>query len=105
KPRAQKGMDVRMRRATLPAVLVDREDALDPACRAAEGLVHGIAQDALGQAPVDAGEAFGRAVVDREDEPEVDRVPEASGILDEGLSDGPLVAAEGAVSRADSVQL
>src|SRR5712691_814279 len=94
-----------MRRAILTAVLVDREDTLDAAGRATEGLVHGVAQDALGQAPVEAGEALGRAVVDREDEPEVDRVPEASGILDEGLSDGPLVAAEGAVSRADSVQL
>ena len=75
-------MDVRVRRATLTAVLVDREDALDSPCRAAEGLVHGVSQDALGQAPVKAGEALGRAVVHREDEPELDRVPEASGILD-----------------------
>ena len=94
-----------MRRAPLTAVLVDREDTLDSACRAAEGLVHGISQDALGQAPVEAGEALGRTVVDREDEPEVDWVPEASGVLDERISDGSLVAAEGAVSRVDSVQL
>jgi hypothetical protein len=98
-------MDVRMRRAILTAVLVDREHTLDSACRAAEGLVYGVAQDALGQAPVKAGEALGRAVVYREDEPEVDWVPKASGVLDKRLSDGPLVAAEGAVSRADSVQL
>ena len=98
-------MDVRMRRAILTAVLVDREDALDSACRAAEGLVYGVAQDALGQAPVETGETLGRAVVHRENEPEVDLVAEASGILDESLSDGPLVAAEGAVSRVDSVQL
>src|SRR5439155_14143305 len=83
----------------------DREDALDSACRAAEGLVHRVPQEALGLAPVEASEALGRVVVHRKDEPEVDRVPEASGILDESLSDGPLVAAEGAVSRADSVQL
>src|SRR5207249_7485152 len=95
KPRAQKGMDVRMRRATLTAVLVDREDALDSTCRAAEGLVYGVTQNALGQAPVQAREALGRAVVHREDEPEVDWVPEASGILDENLSYGPLLAAEG----------
>src|SRR5438093_12603181 len=94
-----------MRRAILPAVLVDREDALESPRRATEGLVHGVAQDALGQAPVEAGEALGRAVVHREDEPEVDRAPEASGILDESLSAGPLVAAEGTVSRADSVKL
>jgi hypothetical protein len=92
-----------MRRAILPAVLVDREDALDSTCRATEGLVYGVAQDALGQAPVEAGEALGRAVVHREDETEVDRVPEASGILDESPSDGPLVAAEGTVPWADSV--
>src|SRR5206468_12603532 len=98
-------MDVRMSRATLTAMLVDRADALDSACRAAEGLVHGVAQDALGQAPVEAREALGRAVVHREDEPEVDWVPAASGSRDERLSDGPLVAADGAVSRADSVQL
>ncbi len=44
-------------------------------------------------------------IVDGQDEAEVDGVPEALGVLDEGVSDGPLVAAEGAVSRADSVQL
>jgi len=75
-------MDVRMRRAILTAVLVDREDAQDSPCRAAECLVYGVAQDALGQASVQAGEALGRAVVHREDEPEVVGVSEVSGILD-----------------------
>ncbi len=43
-----------MRRTIFTAVLVDREDALDPACCAAEGLVDGVPEDALRQAPVEA---------------------------------------------------
>jgi hypothetical protein len=79
---------VRMRRATLTAVLVDRESSLDSAGRAAEGLVHRVPQNAFGQGPVEAGEALGGPIVHREDEPAVDRVAEASGILNEGPADG-----------------
>src|SRR6266446_1208174 len=94
-----------MRRAILSAVLVDREDALDTASSAAESLVHRVPQDALGQAPVEAGEALSSFVINRENEAEVDRIPETSGVLDEGLADRLLVATEGAVSLADSVQV
>jgi hypothetical protein len=72
---------------------------------AAEGLLHRIAQDPLGQAPVQARKARGRAVIDRENEAEVDRLPEASRVLDERLPDRPLVAAECAVAWTDPVQL
>ncbi len=94
-----------MRRAALAAVLVDREDTLDAARCPAECLLHGVAQDALRQAPVDPGEAFGRAVVDGEYEAEVDRVPESAAVIHQSLPDRPLVAAEGAVSLPDAVQL
>src|SRR5258707_15520832 len=94
-----------MRRTILTSVLMDGEDALDSASCAAAGLIDGVSQDPLGQAAVEAGEALGGGVVDGEDEAEVDRVPETSCILDEGPPDRSLVAAEGAVSRPDSVQL
>jgi hypothetical protein len=71
-------VDVRVRRAILAAVLVNRENALDTASRAPEGLVHRVPQNALGQAPVEAGEALGRSRVDRQDEAEVDGVPKPS---------------------------
>ena len=75
------------------------------ASSAAESLVHRVPQDALGQAPVEAGEALGSFVINRENEAEVDRIPETSGVLDEGLADRLLVATEGAVSLADPVQV
>src|SRR5260221_13820623 len=93
-----------MRRAILSAMLVDREDTLDTASCAAEGPVHRVPHNALGQAPVEAGEALGGSVINRENEAEVDRIPEASRVLDECLADRLLVAPEGAVSLADSVQ-
>jgi hypothetical protein len=49
-PRAQKRVDVRMRGAVMAAVLMDREDALDPTGRSAERLVHGVSEDPLRQA-------------------------------------------------------
>ena len=88
-----------MRGAALPAVLVDGEDALDAARGAAEGLLHGVAQDALGEAPVAAREAVRGAVVDGEDEAEVDGVPQAPGVVEEAPTDRRLVAAEGAGER------
>src|SRR6266545_8059062 len=96
---------MRVRSAALAAVLVDREDALDTARRSAESLLNRVAKDAFGQAPVQPREALGRPVIDRENEAEVDRVPEPSRVLDEGLPDRLLVAAERAVARADPVEL
>jgi hypothetical protein len=55
--------------------------------------LHRVAQDALGQAPVEAREAVRGAVVDAEDEAEVDGVPQAPGVVEEGLADRRLVAA------------
>jgi hypothetical protein len=92
--RTQEGVDVGMRRAALAAVLVDGKGALDAPGRPVEGVPHGVAQDALRRAPVDPGKALGRAVVDREDETEVDRVPEAAAVIHQGLTDRLLVAAK-----------
>src|SRR2546426_157287 len=79
-----------MRRAILTAVLVDREDALDSACRAAEGLVYGVAQDTLGEASVEAGGARRRAGVGPGGETGGDPGSGGSGRLREGPFYGPL---------------
>jgi hypothetical protein len=84
---------------------VDREGALDAAGRPVERLPHSVAQDALRQAPVDPGKTLGRAVVDRENEAEVDRVPKTAAVIHQGLADRLLVASEGTVSLTDAVQL
>jgi hypothetical protein len=70
-----------------------------------KGLVHGVAQDALRQPPGDPGKTLGRAVVDREDEAKVDRVPEAAAVIHQGPPDCLLVATECAVPLPDAVQL
>jgi len=63
-------VDVGMRRAQLAAMLMDGKDALDGARRPPEGLLDGIPKDSLRQTSVEAGEALGRAVIDRENEAE-----------------------------------
>jgi hypothetical protein len=96
---------VRMGLAELASMLMNRVYALHVAGGTTERLLHGVTQDALGQAAVEAREAFRGLVVDGEDKAEVDRVSESSRVLDQGLPDGLLVAAEGAVAGADPVQL
>ena len=59
----------------LSAVLMNGKDTLYSAGRAVKGLVHGVPQDALGQASVEAREPVCGLRVNREDEAEVDRVP------------------------------
>ena len=72
-PRAQESMDVRVGRAILPTVLMDRKHALGAASGATESLLDGIAQDALREMPVEPLEALRRRVVHGQDEAEVDR--------------------------------
>jgi len=72
---AEKGVDVGVRRAMLSAVLMNGKATLYSAGRAVKGLVHGVPQDALGQACVEACEPVCGLRVNREDEAEVDRVP------------------------------
>jgi len=73
-PRAQESMDVRVGRAILSAVLMDRKHALGAASRATESLLDGIAEDVLREMPVEPFEALRRRVVHGQDEAEVDRV-------------------------------
>ena len=96
---------MRVRHATDSAVLVDREDALRSARSAPEGLLDGVPNHALSEPFVEAREALGGLVVDREDEAEVDRLPEPAPVLDHRPADRGLVAAEGPVARTDSVEL
>jgi hypothetical protein len=103
--RAQEGVDVRVRRSAHAAVLVDGEDTLCAPGGAAEGLLHGVTQDAVAEWTVEPPEALGRGGVHGQDEPEVDGVPEPARILPEGLPDGLLVTPQGPVTVADSGQL
>src|SRR5262249_6369840 len=96
---------MRMGRALVASVLVDGEDALHATRGAAEGLLHGVADHALGEARLEAGESLRRPVIDGENEAEVDGPLETAGVLDQGLPDRPFVTAEGAIARADAVQL
>ena len=102
--RAQDRVHMRMRSTAFTSVLVDRERTLDTSRGAAEGLLHRVAEDALRQAAVEAREAFGRFVVDGEDEAEVHGVAKTAAVLQESASDCPFVSAEGAVAVADAEQ-
>jgi hypothetical protein len=73
-PGAQESMHVRVRRAILSTMLMDRKHALGAPRRATESLLDGIAQDALREMPVEPLEALRRRVVHCQDEAEVDRV-------------------------------
>ena len=73
-PRALESMDVRVGRAILSTVLMDRKHPLGAPSRATESLLDGIAQDALREMPVEPLEALRRRVVHGQDEAEVDRV-------------------------------
>src|SRR5699024_8242953 len=103
--RTQLDVCVRVRGTVRAAVLVDGKGALDAASGAAKRLLHGVANDALGDARFEPREALGRAVIDGENEPEIDGVPETPPVLDEGPPDGRLVSSERAVARTDSVEL
>ena len=103
--RAQEGVDVGMRGAAVAAVLMDGEDSLDAACGATEGLLHGVPDHPLGQEGVEAGKTVRSVAIDRENEAEVDRLPEASCVLDESPANRPFVSTESAVTEADPVQL
>jgi hypothetical protein len=94
-----------MRGAVMAAVLMDREDALHPTGRSAERLVHGVSKDPLRQASIHAGESLGRAVIDGQDEAEIDGVAETAGVLHEGTAHRLLIPTERTVSLPDSEQL
>jgi len=91
-PRAEQSMHVRVGRAVLAAVLMDREDALGTSSDAAESLLDGVTKDALRKVSVEPLEALGRGVVDRQDEAEVDRVPDARPGRTRGLAKCPAAA-------------
>ena len=74
---AEERVHVRMSRSALAAVLVDGENALGASGAAAEGLLDGVTQNALGEMTVQPVEALGRGVVHGENEAEVDGIPEA----------------------------
>lgn len=96
-------MHVRVCWAILSTVLMDRKDALgSPSC-AAESLVHGIAQDALREMPVEPLEALRRRIVHGHDEAEVSRIPQTPAVLTERPPDRRFAAPEGAVSLTDPV--
>src|SRR5258708_35134916 len=82
-----------------------REQALSARGGATEGRLDGVAQNALADVPVEPLEAFGGGVVHGQNEPEVDRTPEATGVLAEGFPDGVLVAPHGPIPLADAVEL
>jgi hypothetical protein len=63
-PRAEESVDVRVGRAVMAAVLMDREDPLGGSGGAAEGVLDRVPKDALRQSPVEALEALRRGVVD-----------------------------------------
>jgi hypothetical protein len=74
-PRAEESVYVRVCRAILPTVLMDRKGALGPASGATESLLDGIAHDALREMPVEPLEALRRRVIHGHDEAEVGRIP------------------------------
>ena len=100
-PRAEERVHMRVGGAVLTAVLMDCEDALGTSSGAAEGLLDGVAQDALGRVPVEAPETLRRGVVDGQDQAEVGGVPEAAAVATKGFADGRLVAPEGPIPLAD----
>ncbi len=65
---------MRMGRAILSTMLMDRKHPLGAPNRATESLLDGIAQDALREMPVEPLEALRRRVVHGQDEAEVDGV-------------------------------
>jgi hypothetical protein len=79
-PRAEENVHVRLRRSAHAAVLVDSKDTPCATGSAAEGLLHGVTQDAVAEWTVEPPEALGRGGVHGQDEPEVDGVrrPHAS---------------------------
>ena len=100
----EKSVHVWVRRPAHAAVLVDGENTLRAAGCSAEGLLHGVTQDAVAERAVKPAEAFGGGVVHRQDEPEVDGASEAARVLPESFPDRQLVAPHGAVTAADSNQ-
>ena len=72
-PRTQEHVDVWVRWPFMAAVLVDREDALHVSGGAPEGPLRCITDCPLRSRAVQPGEAFRGAVVDRQDEAEIDR--------------------------------
>ena len=84
-PRAEKRMHMRVCRPILATVLMDREDALNPARGTAEGPLHGIAQDALREKAIETLEARRRRVVHGHDEAEVDWIPEPAAVIAEAF--------------------
>jgi hypothetical protein len=104
-PRAEQGVDVRVRRPAKSAVLMDRKDALGAPKGAAERPLDGVAQDALRDGGLESAEALRSLVVDSQDEAEVGRVSESVGVVSQRLPNGNLIAAERAVARPDSEEL
>src|SRR5262249_41003683 len=104
-PRAQERVYVRMGGPVGSAVLVDCEDALDVASRAAECLLDRVADGPLGGDAVQPREPLGGAVVDGQDEAKVDRPSQAPRVVGERLLDRLLVAAKGPVAVANAEQL
>ena len=102
-PRTQQGVDVRVRRPLVPAMLMDREHALDSTGSAAEGLLNGVPDGALDELRVEPCEALGRVIVHGQNETEVDGPLQAARVLGERPLDRGLVAAECTVARADPV--
>jgi len=86
-------------------VLVDHKYPLGPSGGSAEGLLHGIPQHPIAEDSVQPAESLRRGVVHGQDEPKVDRIPEAAAILPQRFADGLLVPLECAIALADSVEL
>src|SRR5262249_38340084 len=87
------------------AVLVDGEDALSSSQSPVEGLVDGVAQDALREPSIEPRKARGRGVVDGQDEAEVDRAAQAPSVVTKGPADGRLGSTKCSVLAPDPEEL
>src|SRR5436309_1417710 len=86
----------------MPAVLVDREDALHVSGGAPEGLLDCITDGPLRGRAIQPREAFRGAVVDGQDEAEIGRPAQPACVFGERSLDRLLVAPEGRIAVANA---